>query len=56
MKKLTDRLLTATADVALEALIAAAGFASMGGIYQPKETKNLKKVAANRKAKSTVNR
>lgn len=56
MKKLTNKLLSASADLALEALIAAAGLASAGGTYQPKAPKNLQKVAANRKAKSTVNR
>lgn len=56
MKKLTNKLLAASADLALEALIAAAGLASAGGVYQPKEPKNLQKVAASRKIKSTVNR
>ena len=56
MKKLSDKLLAATADAALEALIAAAGLASVGGTYQPKEPKNLQKVVAMRKEKSTVNR
>ncbi|MBQ7900552.1 MAG: cyclic lactone autoinducer peptide [Clostridia bacterium] len=49
MKKLTDKILATTADAALEALLAAAGLASVGGAYQPAEPKNLKKVAANRK-------
>lgn len=37
MKKLTDKILSMSADAALEAIIAAAGLASIGGAYQPKE-------------------
>lgn len=49
MKKVTNKVLSMTADVALEALLAAAGLASVGGAYQPAEPKNLKKVAENHK-------
>ena len=49
MKRLINKLLVASADLALETLIAAAGLASVGGIYQPKTPKNLQKVAAKRK-------
>ncbi len=49
MKKMTNRILAATADAALEALIASAGIPSMGGMNQPKMPKDLKKVAENRR-------
>lgn len=52
MKKLINKLLAASADLALETLITAAGLASVGGIYQPIAPKNLQKVAAKRKARS----
>lgn len=51
MKKLTDRILTSTADAALEALLIAAGLPSLGGAFQPEEPQNLKKVAENHKKK-----
>ena len=46
MKKFANRVLTATADAAIEALITAAGYPSFCGVYQPREPKNLAKVAA----------
>lgn len=49
MKKLANKILTSTADAALEAVIKAAGIPSLGGAYQAKEPKNLQQVAANRK-------
>lgn len=49
---LFDRILSASADLALEALLAAAGLASIGGSYQPKEPKNLREVADKRKMAS----
>lgn len=51
MKKLTDKILSMTADAAIEALIAAAGLASTGGTYQPKEPAGLKKLVEERKNK-----
>ncbi len=49
--KLFDKILSASADLALEALLTAAGLASMGGSYQPEEPKDLHEVAAKRKAR-----
>lgn len=45
MKKFTDKILSATADAALEALLAAAGLASIGGSYQPEMPAKLDEVA-----------
>ena len=45
MSTITDRILSMTADVVLEALIAAAGLASAGGMFQQKEPTNLCDVA-----------
>lgn len=45
MKKFTNKILSSTADAALEALLAAAGLASVGGSYQPEEPENLSEVA-----------
>ena len=44
MKKITNKILSMTADWALEAVLAAAGLASAAGTYQLKEPKELKKV------------
>ncbi len=41
-KKFSDKVLSATADIILETLIASAGIPSMGGSYQPKEPAGLK--------------
>ena len=49
MKKLANKILTSTADAALEALLKSAGVPSLCGLYQAKEPKNLQQVAANRK-------
>ncbi len=43
MKKITNKILSMTADWALEAVLAAAGLASAAGTYQPEEPKNLQK-------------
>lgn len=51
MKKLINKLLAVSADLALETLVAAAGLASVGGIYQPKAPKNLQKVVTKHKAR-----
>lgn len=49
MNNITDRILSMTADAALEALLAAAGLASAGGAYQAEEPENLYEVAKNHK-------
>lgn len=54
MKKITDKLLSLTADIALEAMLAASGLASVAGTYQPKEPKELKKVAESHGKKQMV--
>lgn len=43
-----DGLLSASADLALKALLAASGLASMAGTYQPKEPDNLQRAAEKR--------
>lgn len=43
MKKMVKKMLTMTADAALEAALASLGYASHAGTYQPKEPMNLKK-------------
>ena len=43
MKKLTDKILSMSADAALEAILAASGLASIGGAYQPKEPAGIEK-------------
>ncbi len=49
--KFFDKILSASADLALEALLASAGLASIGGSYQPEEPKNLNEVAAKRRTR-----
>lgn len=49
MNSLTNVILSTTADAALEALAAAAGLSSAGGVYQPEEPKDLEKVLEIRK-------
>ncbi|MBR5270984.1 MAG: hypothetical protein IKV64_02240 [Clostridia bacterium] len=49
MNNITDRILSMTADAALEALLAAAGLASVGGMFQEEEPANLYEVAKNHK-------
>ena len=44
-KKISNKILSATADLALEAMIAASGLASAAGTYQPAEPEKLKKIA-----------
>lgn len=44
-------VLTITADAALEAALASVGYASYGGLHQPKEPEMLKKYAEDRKNK-----
>ncbi len=44
MKNLKNRILTATANMALKAVKMSAGLPSFGGAYQPKEPTNLEKV------------
>lgn len=51
MNGLANVVLSTTADAAIEALIASAGLASAGGLHQPAEPKDLKKVAESRKAR-----
>lgn len=46
-KKITDKLLSMTADVALETAIAAAGLPSAGGTYQHKEPVGLQEMVQN---------
>ena len=41
MKKILDKVMTITADATLEAALAAVGFASHAGTYQPKEPETL---------------
>lgn len=50
MNSLTNVILSTTADAALVAVAAAAGLASAGGVYQPAEPKDLKKVLEIRKS------
>lgn len=45
MNKIANKILSATADSALEAALASLGLASYGGAYQPKEPELLKKYA-----------
>lgn len=52
MKKGTKRILSISADVALKTALAASGLASVGGLHQPKEPENLKKVAEKRNGKA----
>ena len=42
MKKILDKVMTMSADAALEAASASVGFASHAGTYQPKEPETLK--------------
>lgn len=42
MKKVVDKIMTMSADAALEAALASVGFASHAGTYQPEEPKMLK--------------
>lgn len=51
VKKIPRKILSFTADIALEVLLASAGLASIGGSYQPKDPPNLKLVAEKRKKK-----
>lgn len=44
--KLSKKILSMTAEAALEAALASVGLASYGGSYQPKEPEMLKKYAA----------
>ena len=41
MKKILDKVMTMSADAALEAALAAVGFASHAGSYQPEEPETL---------------
>lgn len=45
MKKLVNRVLTMSAESALEAALASLGLASHGGSYQPKEPEMLHAIA-----------
>lgn len=47
-KSITDKILSMTAETALEALLAAAGLASIGGTYQPKEPAGLQQMLKER--------
>ena len=56
MKKITNKILSMTADLALETVLAAAGLASAAGTYQPEEPKNLKEfLAKNAQTKEEIN-
>lgn len=48
MKKLVNRVLTMSAESALEAALASLGLASYGGSYQPKEPEMLHAIAEER--------
>lgn len=48
LKKVFDKVLSATADAALEAALVSVGLASYGGAYQPKEPELLRKYAEKR--------
>lgn len=50
--KIFDKILSVSADVALKTVSAAAGLASVGGSYQPKEPAGLKKAVEKRNAKA----
>ena len=41
MKKILDKVMTMSADAALEAALASVGFASHAGSYQPEEPETL---------------
>lgn len=41
MKKILDKVMTMSADAALEAALAAVGFVSHAGSYQPEEPETL---------------
>lgn len=45
MKKLTNKVLSATANFAMEVALTSAGLASVAGTYQPKEPIGLKELA-----------
>lgn len=51
MKKITNKVLSKTADLALEFAVASSGLASLAGTYQPKEPIGLKEWA-NKKSKA----
>ncbi len=55
MKKITNKILSMTADLALETVLAAAGLASAAGTYQPEEPKNLKEFLKNTQVKDELN-
>ena len=44
MKKILDKVMTMSADAALEAALAAVGFASHAGSYQPEEPETVENV------------
>lgn len=50
MNKFTNKVLSATADAAIEAALASLGFASIGGGYQPKAPASMIKYAEERKS------
>lgn len=52
MKKISDRILSLSANIALRSAVVAAGLASMGGLHQPKEPENLMQIADRRKKKT----
>ncbi|MDO5586929.1 MAG: hypothetical protein Q4G53_07575 [Clostridia bacterium] len=54
MKKFSDKVLSASADVILVTILASAGLPSIGGSYQPKEPAGLQKLAEESKKSENV--